>query len=114
MSIVSNISTAFFSDCNTFATPTDPSYTKVVSFNKKIEQIYHPILPSSLLYRIAIKGSMELVYYICFQSSPLGSFMVSGVRALRFRRDSKQRRVTTKALDKSDSISLMIAVPSGL
>jgi len=64
MSIVSNISTAFFSDCNTFATPTDPSYTKVVSFNKKIEQIYHPILPSSLLYRIAIKGSMELVYYI--------------------------------------------------
>src|SRR5215212_2994317 len=70
MSIVSNISTAFFSDCNTFATPTDPSYTKVVSFNKKIEQIYHPILPSSLLYRIAIKGSMELVYYnICFQFS---------------------------------------------
>jgi len=60
MSIVSNISTAFFSDCNTFATPTDSSYTKVESFNKKIEQIYRPILPSSLLYRIAIKGSMEL------------------------------------------------------
>ena len=36
MSIASNISTAVFSDCNTFATPTDSSCTKVVSFNIRI------------------------------------------------------------------------------
>ena len=91
------MSTAFFSDRNTFATPTDPSYTKVVSFNKKRAD-----LPPDPAIEFALSNCNQgidgaCLLYICFQFSPLGSFMVSGVSALRFRRDSKQRRVTTKA-----------------
>ena len=42
MSIVSNISTAFFSDCNTFATPSRLYLHKVESFNQKIGRCYPP------------------------------------------------------------------------
>jgi hypothetical protein len=37
-------STEFFSDCNTFATPTDSIFIIVESFDKKIGRSYRPIL----------------------------------------------------------------------
>lgn len=62
MSIASNISTAYFSDCNTFPTP-----TRLCLRQSRVSEIengrnYRPILLSSLLYRISGKGSIELVY----------------------------------------------------
>ena len=84
MSIASNISMAFFSDCNTFATPTDSICAKVESFNPQNRAINLTDLLSSLLHRISGKGSREFVYcVVVFQSSPSDSFIVSGVYALR-------------------------------
>jgi hypothetical protein len=39
ISIASNISTAFFSDCNTFATPTDSTYLMMESFSAKSDGV---------------------------------------------------------------------------
>jgi len=61
MSIESGISIASYSDRNTFATPIDDTCAIVESFNKN-GLSYRPTLLSSLLYRIAGKGLIELVY----------------------------------------------------
>jgi hypothetical protein len=60
MSIASIISTVFFSDCNTFATPRDSIYGMVESFEKYnwVELQFQFI--SGLRYRIAGKGLIEL------------------------------------------------------
>ena len=51
MSIVSNISTAFFFDCNTFATPTDSTDAIVESLNNKKRVITLPNLTIEFLAR---------------------------------------------------------------
>ena len=61
MSIASNISITFFSDCNTFATPADSTCAKVESLKEKNRRNSRPIYLSSLLDRISCERSIELV-----------------------------------------------------
>lgn len=60
MSIPSNISTAFFSDCNIFATPKDYTCTPVGFLQLKNGWRNARALLSSLRYRIAGNCSREL------------------------------------------------------
>ena len=61
MSIVPNISTAFFSDCNTFATPANSTCAKVESLKEKKRLNSRPVYLSSLLDRTSCERSIELV-----------------------------------------------------
>jgi len=62
MSNESSISNAFYSDRNTFATPTDSICVIAESFDSEIGRRYCLILLLGLIYRIARKGLIELFY----------------------------------------------------
>jgi hypothetical protein len=71
MSIESNISIAFYPDCNTFATHRDAPNAIVESLNKK-SRSYGSIVLSSLCYWLAGEGLIELFYSLKIGSQGLG------------------------------------------
>ena len=106
MSIGSNISTVFFSDCNTFATPADSTCLKIQSFSKKTT-----VFPPDFVIGFALLYCCQM-YFTALAVPRLSSAQVvarkSSDSSYRFQLSWKSRQLLHAVLGRSLCITILL------